>query len=179
MKLKPGQSKVNNHLTYINNDEDRVFLTRRLFPVNLRLMKSSKNYRELIQAACNIVVANLRRDYSDYSSPYGMSGANCGIPFNIIAFFQNKGKKEEKVVVMLNPMICHRTGERIVSKSNCGSIRLAKPIDVERHETVEVQWYDLCGKKHGQVFRREHGSLTIQHEIDHNLGILITDRQPK
>ena len=169
--------KINNYLTFVDNPEDVVYLNSKLFPVNMRLFKSSRDYKNFIICACSVIEDYLRAHYEDYSRPYGMSGANCAIPFNIIAFYQNRGEKDERVITMLNPKIIRRSGTCVKAKSNCGSVRLKKEICVNRHESVTVVWYDLQGKKRRGIFKREDGGFTVQHEIDHNAGVLITHRR--
>lgn len=67
-------------------------------------------------------------------------------------------------------------GEEVESWSNCGSLTLEEPIKIKRYEEVRVQFFDENGEFHDENFSRRQCSLTIQHEIDHNLGILITER---
>jgi peptide deformylase len=74
-------------------------------------------------------------------------------------------------------MVQYNPDKKVATDSNCGSIRLEKPIKVGRYAEIEVEWYDEEGKFHKEWRNIETGSLTIQHEIDHNLGILITERQ--
>jgi len=169
------RKKINDYITFIDNPEDKTYLNSKLFPVNMRLFKSSREYNDLITRACDVIQKALMAQYEDYSRPYGMSGANCAIPFNIIAVFQNRGEKNERTITMINPKILHHSTKLVTSKSNCGSVRLKKSICIKRHATITVTWYDLFGKKHQGVFNRANGGFTIQHEIEHNFGILITD----
>ena len=78
---------------------------------------------------------------------------------------------------MINPTIISKSTEKEPGYSNCGSLTLDQPILVWRPSSVEVDWYDEEGKHHRKSFNRKQEGFTIQHEIDHNLGILITDRQ--
>lgn len=152
--------------THMNNEEDRDILTRKLFDVNLRLMKTSPWYLNLIKEAAGYIwyMANTTRE--GYKTPHGFSGANAGIPFNIIAVAGKEGP-------MLNPKVIKRHGVR-TSFSNCGSLTLEKPIEIMRYALVEVEYWDLSCERH-----LISGYLpTVQHEIDHNQGILITDRRP-
>jgi peptide deformylase len=112
-----------------------------------------------------------------YKKPHGMSGANCAIPFNIIAYMENRDKKNEKCIVMINPRIISYFGNEIISESNCGSLTLENPIKIRRAEEILIRYFDTSGIERDRYINRESGSLTIQHEVDHNNGILITDRQ--
>lgn len=151
--------------THINNVEDRDILTRRLFDVNLRLMKTSPGYAAIVRACADYIheMANTSRE--GYKTPHGFSGANAGIPFNIIAV---KGAS----TAMINPRIVKSEGFKR-SWSNCGSLTLEAPIEIDRFAQVTVEWWDLEGMRHITA-----GYLpTLQHEIDHNNGVLITDRK--
>ena len=90
---------------------------------------------------------------------------------------RNRGTNEAFCEIFINPVVLAKSPLPIVSSSNCGSIRLKKPIKVSRPEWVQVSYFNEGGNRHCEVFHRENGGLTIQHEIDHNLGILITDRE--
>jgi len=155
--------------THMDNEEDRDILTRKGFDVNMRLFHSSFEYQDIIYDAALYIQKLAMNQHEGYSKPFGFSGANAGIPLNIIALSSG--------LVMLNPKIIKSSKEKVVALSNCGSLTLPKPIKVERHETVSVQFFDLDGVSHTwNDVTRKNGGFTIQHEVDHNLGILITDR---
>lgn len=168
--------KVQDYLTHIDNEEDKPFLRTKLLDVNMRLFNSSTEYSDIVRACARYVVDLAGTTMDGYKKPHGMSGANLGIPFNIIAYVKNRNEEDEEVVLMINPKILHATATKQIVMSNCGSIRLEEPIPVERAAGVLVSWYNYFGKKQQGVFRRGDGGFTIQHEIDHNLGVLITDR---
>jgi peptide deformylase len=76
---------------------------------------------------------------------------------------------------MINPEIIERSKDTITGKSNCGSLCLKEKVKVRRYRKVTAVWYDISGNKRQRVFDSKKGGGTIQHEIDHNNGILITD----
>lgn len=166
---------VNNFLTYIKNQEDVPYLRNRLLDVNMRLFKSSPNYRRIVQSCCKYLQHIATADLEGYSKPFGMSGANVGIPFNIIAVVRKRNTSAEYADVMINPSIVDKSKDTVLTRSNCGSIRLPESINVKRYTSVTVTWYDINGELHKREFGRADGGFTIQHEIDHNDGILITD----
>lgn len=167
------------YVTDIGNAEDRKYLRVPLFDVNMRLFHANAKYKGLVLSACEYISFLCLTKAEGYKLAHGFSGANAGIPWNIIAIARNRGEKDAWAEIMINPKIIDQSKEIIQSESNCGSIRLPKPIIVNRYEWIEVTWYDLNGKFKTERFDREHGGLTIQHEVDHNLGILITDRAVK
>jgi len=149
--------------TLLANEEDRDILTRPLFDVNMRLFHANIAYRSLVQCCCVYIRECAMTKADGYKQPHGYSGANAGIPFNIIALADG--------TVMINPKIVASSGER-ESLSNCGSLLLEHPIKVKRFADVTVRYFDMGG-----FHRMMVGYLpTVQHEVDHNNGILITDR---
>ena len=156
------------YCTLISNQEDKDILTRKLFEVNTRLFSSSEQYRDIILSCCDYIQWAAQTEKIGYKKPHGFSGANGGIPFNIIALANG--------TVMINPIIVETSGER-TSLSNCGSLLLTAPILIKRFARVVVNYLEPAST--GELITRQvTGYLpTVQHEIDHNNGILITDRK--
>lgn len=151
--------------THIKFDFDIDILKRKNFDVNLRLIQSSPAYRNIIHSCCDYILTLATSTREGYRKPRGFSGANAGIPFNIIA--------TAKGLVMINPHIIYASAAMREQASNCGSLTLETDIIVARHACVRIEYWDREGN-HQEIV----GYLpTEQHEIDHNLGILITDRQ--
>lgn len=159
--------------THIQYDQDKDILTRKLFDVNLRLLKSSEMYFQIVMLCCQHISWCAKTEKDGYKKPHGFSGANAGIPFNIIATVQNRNTDKESVLVMINPRIIETSQETVDTLSNCGSLTLSEPINITRFKEVTVNWFDLNGQEYIQKFDRKNGGFTIQHEIEHNLGILI------
>lgn len=151
--------------TLLANDEDKDILTRRLFDVNMRLFASSPDYRSIVLCCCEYIRELATTEREGYKKPHGFSGANAGIPFNIIALANGE--------VMINPAIVMDNGCYTGVKSNCGSLLLEKPIKIIRLKEILFGYYDRDGKYHS----KQGFYPTVQHEIDHNNGILITDRR--
>lgn len=110
-------------------------------------------------------------EFSNYPKLAGISGANIGVPWNIILV----KNRHEKSLTMINPSVFGMSEGKITVQSNCGSLLLPKKISVERREWVEVSYYDVAGIPQKQRFAVEDKGCTVQHEIDHNRGVLITD----
>lgn len=160
------------YVTHINNIEDKDILTRRLFAVNMRLFGTSPQYKQMVLLICEYIKVMVSTTKEGYAAPKGFSGANGGIPFNIIAYMTKQGPQ-----VMINPRITRTDGDMIITMSNCGSLTLPEPIKVKRFEYIDVEYYDMEGSMHKLVkVDRDHYGFTIQHELDHGQGILITDR---
>lgn len=168
--------KIEDYITHIDNLEDKPYLRFQLFNVNMRLFKSSFTYRDIILQVCQYIKWLCSETMEGYKKPHGMSGANAGIPWNIICYTKNRGKKNESYEIMINPRITHYGGDLVETSSNCGSIRLKKPIKIRRNSVIDVEYYDEQGIKRESTFTRYDGGFTIQHEVDHNLGVLIIDK---
>lgn len=147
-------------------------LTRPLFDVNIRRFKYVPAYRNIVIAAISYMrILLMDYEYSNYPRLAGISGANVGVPWNIILVKM----KDEKCLTMINPSVTSLSDGKITVQSNCGSLRLPEKIAVERREWMEVFYYDIKGEPKKGKFAVEDRACTIQHEIDHNRGVLITD----
>jgi len=160
------------------NEYDNECLRRQLFKVNMRLFHSSKGYRQLITNTIEYMEWTMRQKWDDYRSTsdggtHGVSGANLGIPYNIIGY---RVGKSNFIHVMINPIIVNHSDDMVETKSNCGSLHLKEKIPVFRYSWIVVEFYDRHGKFIKQKFPGKEGGFTIQHEVDHNNGVLITDR---
>jgi peptide deformylase len=153
-----------------NSEKENDYLHRPLFNVNIRLFTSNEHYRKTIIDICDYMKLVMLQEYKDYSKLAGLSGANIGIPFNIISILKN-----DEITHMINPSIVRMSKQTLTVQSNCGSLRLPNKISVLRREWVEVSYYDISGRHHQEKFTIVDGGGTIQHEIDHNKGILITN----
>lgn len=171
--------KHSDFITHIDNEEDEVYLRSTHFPVNMRLFKTSEDYKKIILQQCEYIRKRCLEEIPGYKKPHGMSSANLGLAHNIIGVTISRNKPEEYCLIMINPRILELSGVDIISSSNCGSLTLENPIKVRRSNVALVEYYDEKGEHHSEIFDRTVGSLTIQHEVDHNLGILITDKEIK
>lgn len=171
-------TKIEDWVTHVDTTGDLIYLTSVLPPVNMRLFRTNQSYGDIIRSICRHLSIICMSKMDGYKLPHGVSGANAAIPFNIIAIVRNRATPAAYPEFMLNPKITNTRGIT-VALSNCGSIRLKEPIKISRHEAVEVEFYDLRGDVQRKWYGSDNGSLTIQHEIDHNNGILITSRRSK
>lgn len=145
-----------------------------LFDVNMRIYNNNDVYKRLIKNIIDHMIDTLHRKYANYPELRGISGANIGVPFNIVVVKITRGK-ETTDGVFINPK--YRRAEKsdvITVTSNCGSLRLEKDIPTKRYNAIDLYYFDIDGK-YIQKYVDEREMCTIQHEIDHNNGILITD----
>jgi peptide deformylase len=165
--------------------EDNEILHRKGFNVNMRLFKESAGYRKIILDIIMYMGRISKKEFSDYPQVRGISGANIGIPLNIIGMRSSRNISDNTLSVqkddmyfMINPEIVERGVNSKVVKSNCGSIRLPEKINVKRSLRIKVKYFDIGGAPRCHVFHAPE-SFTVQHEIDHNSGILVTDIEYK
>jgi len=164
-----------------NGKEGDDCLHRPGFDVNQKLFLENYEYNKIIQKIIEYMKTVLCTTFKDYNKLKGISGANIGIPFNIVAVLHDSG-----IEVFINPVVTKVSKSKITVSSNCGSINLPKPISISRHAWIRVKWMDIKGEQYERYFTDKHNpsqvgnsSLTLQHEIDHNQGILITDLKNK
>lgn len=156
---------------------DTSVLRKPLFPVNMRLYKTSQYFKEIIKNIANYMRWKVFAKMEDYGEIKGTSGANLGIPWSIIGVKKVFSASAAECQIFINPVITKRSTETVVVKSNCGSLRLKNPIEIKRNVWIDLEWYDLEGnKRQNRTITRTDGGFTIQHEVDHCNGILITDR---
>lgn len=154
--------------TLLKNEEDKDILTRKLFDVNVRLFSSSPAYRDIILSICGYLQWCAQTEKEGYKKPHGYSGANAGIPFNIIALADG--------TVMVNPKVTASNAGYTAMESNCGSLMLEDHLKIIRHKKIKVDYLGVVNEE--LVEMSQTGFLpTVQHEVDHNNGILITDRR--
>ena len=152
-----------------DGEDDNDILHRKLFDVNMRLFDINKKYNKLVLDTVNYMKKLAKKRFEDYTPAMGISCANVGLPFNIIgALDENK-----KWNFFLNPEFLKKSTKKEVVKSNCGSLLLKEPIKIERYKWVQLEYYNLKGEKELEYFEDRYGR-TLQHEVDHNNGILIT-----
>ena len=164
--------KISDHLVQYSTEEfDFSVLVRESFPVNIRLYKSNVSYRNVILEIIRYMDEHLNTHFDDYADPKGVAAANLGFPFRIIGY----KKKTSENQFFLNPKITHRSAGTVAKQTNCGSLRLATPVTVTRHHSIDIEYYDLAGEiQTKQSITSYEGGFTIQHEMDLIDGKMIT-----
>jgi len=155
--------------THIQFLEDRDILTRRSFDVNMRLFHQNLSYQNIIKQCCAHIEFSAIEKKEGYKKPHGWSGANAGIPFNIISVLD----EAEFPLTMINPRIVWCGGDLNEVYTNCGSLTLEVPRKVFRWEFIDVEFFDIEGNKQRLTAVPKVPGYTIQHEIDHTQGCLI------
>jgi peptide deformylase len=76
---------------------------------------------------------------------------------------------------LINPRIVKTSDKKFEVWDSCFSFNVAFFVLVDRHYSVEVEYFDQEGKKH-TIEAEDKLSELLQHEIDHLDGILAIDR---
>jgi peptide deformylase len=104
----------------------------------------------------------------DESSGVGLAANQVGVPLRVVVIHI----PEEEVMVLVNPEIVEKKGERTVVEG-CLSIP-GYQAEIERAESVKVRARDRAGR----LIRKKCSELLAQameHEIDHLNGVLYID----
>ncbi len=100
----------------------------------------------------------------------GLAAPQVGVPLRVVVIGISE---EEPDIVLINPEIVRRSGERTISEG-CLSIP-GYTADVKRSEKVTVKGRDRTGKE-VRIRGTELLAQALEHEIDHLNGILYIDR---
>ncbi|MFL9842968.1 peptide deformylase [Flavobacterium rhizosphaerae] len=103
----------------------------------------------------------------------GIAAPQVGINKNVI-WVQRFDKQGEPFEVYLNPKITWQSALLRKGPEGCLSIPDIRG-DVLRSYTIRITYYDKDGKYHDEIVEG-FTAVIFQHEIDHLLGILFTDR---
>ncbi len=98
----------------------------------------------------------------------GLAAPQVGVPLRVIVI----GIPEEKDIVLINPEIVRRKGERMVTEG-CLSIPGYFGV-VKRAESVRVKARDVRGRE-TKINADELLAQVLEHEIDHLNGVLYID----
>jgi len=102
------------------------------------------------------------------ASGVGLAAPQVGVPLRVIVI----GMPEEENIVLINPEIVRRTGERWVTEG-CLSIP-GYFGEIKRAQSVRVKGRDPSGKEI-RIKAEELLAQALEHEIDHLNGVLYID----
>jgi len=103
----------------------------------------------------------------------GIAAPQVGINKNVI-WVQRFDKPGEPFEIYLNPKITWRSSLMRKGAEGCLSIPDIRG-DVLRNYTIKLTYFDMDGKFHDEMIEG-FTAVIFQHETDHLLGILFTDR---
>ena len=100
----------------------------------------------------------------------GLAASQVGVPLRVIIIGM---PEEEEVIVLINPEIVRRKGERQVNEG-CLSVP-GYCADINRAISVLVKGQDLSGRE-VRIKADELLAQALEHEIDHLNGVLYIDK---
>lgn len=121
-----------------------------------------------IDASIKKLVADMRETLHADPGRVGLAAPQIGVSLRVVVI----GLPDEEDMVLINPEIVKRKGERVVSEG-CLSVP-GYMGELTRAETVTAKWRNLNGK---EVRVKAEGLLAqaLEHEIDHLNGHLYID----
>ena len=126
-----------------------------------RISAIDRSVKKLVKDMCETLHAEEGR--------VGLAAPQVGVSLRVTVI----GMPEEEDIILINPEIVRRKGQRLVSE---GCLSIPGYIgEVNRAETVTAKGLDIHGK---EVRIKGEGLLAqaLEHEIDHLDGILYIDR---
>jgi len=143
-------------------------------PADLKVLQSVSATVDLKDESIPLLAQRMLATVKDPASPgVGIAAPQVGINRNII-WVQRFDKAGEPFEVYLNPKIIWRSALMRKGTEGCLSIPDIRG-DVMRNYTIRITYYDLEGKHHDEMVEG-FTAVIFQHETDHLIGILFTDR---
>ena len=131
------------------------------------LRQKSKRVRSIDESIHRLIDDMLETMHS--AGGVGLAAPQLGTPLRVIVI----GIPEEEDMVLINPEVMRRTGERVVDE---GCLSIPGYIgQVKRAESVRVKGRDQNGKEI-RIKADELLAQALEHEIDHINGVLYIDR---
>ena len=133
---------------------------------DLALRQKSKRVKAIDGSVQRLIGNMIETMHS--ASGVGLAAPQVGVPLRVIVI----GMPEEENIVLINPEIVRRTGERWVTEG-CLSIP-GYFGEIKRAQSVRVKGRDLSGKEI-RIKADELLAQALEHEIDHLNGVLYID----
>jgi len=130
------------------------------------LKQKSKRVRTIDGSIHKLIGDMIETMYS--AGGVGLAAPQVGVPLRVVVI----GMPEQEDIVLINPEIVRRTGERLVDE---GCLSVPSYIgQIKRAELVRVKGRDQNGR---EVRIKANGLLAevLEHEIDHLNGVLYID----
>lgn len=143
-------------------------------PADLKVLQNVSANVDLKDELLPLLTQRMLATVKDTTHPgVGIAAPQIGINRNII-WVQRFDKVGEPFEVYLNPKITWRSSLMRKGTEGCLSIPDIRG-DVLRNYTIRITYYDLNGKHHDEMVEG-FTAVIFQHETDHLIGILFTDR---
>jgi peptide deformylase len=143
-------------------------------PADMKVLQSLSTNIDYKDESVKLLSQRMYATVRDTAHPgVGIAAPQIGINKNII-WVQRFDKPGEPFEVYLNPKIIWRSALLRKGIEGCLSIPDIRG-DVLRNYTIKLTYFDIDGKFHDEIIEG-FTAVIFQHETDHLLGILFTDR---
>lgn len=143
-------------------------------PADSKVLKASSIDVSLKDESLPLLIDRMLVTVNDPASPgVGIAAPQVGVNRNVI-WVQRFDKVGEPFEAYLNPKITWRSSLLRKGQEGCLSIPDLNG-DVLRNYTIRITYYDRNGKFNDEMVEG-FTAVIFQHEIDHLMGILFTDR---
>lgn len=141
---------------------------------DLKILKAASSDIDLKDEALPLLIDRMYATVRDSANAgVGIAAPQVGINRNVI-WVQRFDKTGEPFEVYINPKINWRSKLLRKGAEGCLSIPELRG-DVLRNYTIRITYFDKKGQQHEETVEG-FTAVIFQHEIDHLLGILFTDR---
>jgi len=121
-----------------------------------------------VDGSIHRLIANMLETLHAAPGRVGLAAPQVGIPLRVIVI----GLPEEEDIVLINPEIMRRKGERVVTEG-CLSVPGYFGV-LKRAESIRVKARDVDGKEI-KIKADELLAQALEHEVDHLNGVLYID----
>jgi peptide deformylase len=143
-------------------------------PADMKVLQSLSTNIDYKDESVKLLTQRMYATVRDTAHPgVGIAAPQIGINKNII-WVQRFDKPGEPFEVYLNPKIIWKSALLCKGVEGCLSIPDIRG-DVLRNYTIKLTYFDSDGKFHDEIIEG-FTAVIFQHETDHLLGILFTDR---
>jgi len=132
------------------------------------LRQKSKRVR-IIDGSVKKLISDMVETMRSVPGRVGLAAPQVGVPLRVIVI----GIPEEEAIVLVNPEVVRRKGERLVAE---GCLSVPGYLgEIKRSEAVVVKGRDRNGKEI-RIKADELLAQALEHEIDHLNGVLYIDQ---
>ena len=143
-------------------------------PADLKILQTLSGNIDFKDESLPLLTQRMLATVKDPAHPgVGIAAPQIGINKNVI-WVQRFDKPGEPFEVYLNPKITWRSALLRKGAEGCLSIPDIRG-DVLRNYTIRLTYFDIEGKFHDEMVEG-FTAVIFQHETDHLIGILFTDR---
>jgi peptide deformylase len=142
-----------------------------VFPIRVvpdPVLRQRSKRVKIIDGSIHRLIADMLETLHAAPGRVGLAAPQVGVPLRVIVI----GLPEEEDIVLINPEIMRRKGERVVTEG-CLSVPGYFGV-LKRAESIRVKARDADGKEI-KIKAEELLAQALEHEVDHLNGVLYID----